>query len=134
MDVLIVDESAMSPVSRAQLSSFFVGLSRYSTAGLGAGSCEIDRAIEWSRALSSSRCGISFGSVRTLWPISVDPSDVHMPDVGVSTIGNCGVPFDGTSAGHPVFVKRKVCGYTKIKYRRTTPNVFSNIAHVETSL
>ena len=66
MDVLIVDESAMSPVSRAQLSSFSVGLSRYSNADFGAGCCEIDRAIEWSRALSSSRCGISFGSVRTL--------------------------------------------------------------------
>jgi len=43
--------------------------------------------------------------------------------------GTCGVvQFDGTSAGHSLFVEWQVCGYTK--YQRTAPNSFySDNAH-----
>jgi hypothetical protein len=49
LDVLIVDESVSDMITGAQLSSFST---RYSTADFGAGRCEIDRASEWSRALT----------------------------------------------------------------------------------
>jgi hypothetical protein len=61
-------------------------------------------------------------SAGTLRPNSVDPSDVlymsrvaRVPNAGfIDSGGTCGVPFDGTSAGHSFFVKRQVCGYSKI--------------------
>lgn len=76
LDVLIVDESVSDMITgkitgSAEQLLHTVGLSRHSTADFGAGRCEIDRASEWSRALTSPLGAVhtSYGHYDQSWLI-----------------------------------------------------------------